>query len=53
MQLIFVVNSNLSESEYNNFFTFEGDFGQKCRFVKMMEIPYETQQSFVRHICDN
>lgn len=34
MQLIFVVNSYLSEGECNNFFTFEGDFGQKCRFYK-------------------
>lgn len=34
MQLIFVVNSNLSEGEYNNNFTFEADFGQKCRFIK-------------------
>ena len=34
MQLIFVVNSNLSEGEYNNFFTFEADYCQKCRFMK-------------------
>ncbi len=52
MQLIFVVNSNLSEGEYNNFFTFEAEFGQKCRFIKWIENGPKSQQRQARHICD-
>jgi hypothetical protein len=52
MQLIFVVNSNLSEGEYNNFLTFDAEFGHKCRFMKWIENGPNTQQCQARNICD-